>query len=370
MYRWASRQSRAVLFLPFYFFLFMGKQLGIIQFTGKLGNTVGARKGGVQKSNTIRAHAGEVANPNSTAQRYQRAIMATVLQAYKQGAEIFDHAFEGAKGRAGNYAEFMKKNLPMLRAIVADDIATHPTEPAQQNAELITRGLRYTLPNPWIISNGSLLQNLFLNPEEDANEAIYYPLNKGDMTIVPATLVKDWYENVGLVEGEIYTFVVFSAFNPDGIGFQVDRVPKAVTFSWVRLIVKPLSSIAANLTFATATFADVFDIKFSGGESEIIFRGTDKMYLNEGDYADAPRFGLAPDTLFNIEAQQASFGCIRSNVASGKRSTSQMYVFGREGFNTAFSFGLKPYYVPAEWRSAGSAIPGASDKILEGGDGE
>ena len=348
----------------------MGKQLGIIQFTGKLGNTVGARKGGVQKSNTIRAHAGEVANPNTRAQMYQRAIMATVLQAYKQGIEIFDHAFEGAKGRAGNYAEFMKKNLPMLRALVANDIATHPTEPALQNAQLITRGLRYTVPNPWVISDGSLVQNLFGTPSKDVTEGVYYPLNEGDLNVGDATLVKDWYNSVGLVEGEIYTFVVFSAFNPDGVGFQVDRVPKAVSFSWVRMIVKPLSSIAENLTFATATFADVFDITYSGAESEILFRGSDKLFRNDDEYAEESRFGLEITQFFNQEASQASFGCIRSNVASGKRSPSQMYVFGRDGINEVFSFGLKPYYVPMEWRLAGSAIPGASDKILEGGDGE
>ena len=367
-----GRAVRAVPCFSYHsiFFVFMGKQLGIIQFTGKLGNTVGARKGGVQKSNTIRAHAGEVANPNTRAQMYQRAIMATVLQAYKQGIEIFDHAFEGAKGRAGNYAEFMKKNLPMLRAIVANDIATHPSEPAQQSAQLITRGLRYTVPNPWIISDGSLVQNLFGTPRNDAADYIYYPLNEGDLNVGITTLVKDWYNSVGLVEGEIYTFVVLSAFNPDGIGFQVNNVPKAVSFTWVRLIVKPLSSIAESLTFATATFADVFDITYSGAESEILFRGSDKMFKNDEEYAEDPRLGLSVSSLFVQEASQASFGCIRSNLASGKRSPSQMYVFGGEGLNSVFTFGLKPYYVPMEWRSAGSAIPGASDKILEGGDGE
>ena len=348
----------------------MAKQLGIFQFSGKLGGVVGARKSGVQKANIARIKPGEVANPNTKAQMYQRAIMATVIQAYKQGIEIFDHAFEGAKGRAGNYSAFLKKNLPMLRAIVANDIATHPTEPAKQNAELITRGLRHTVPNPWVISDGSLVQNLFSAPQIDVVGEVYFPINEGDVTVMPETSVKDWYNSVGLVEGEIFTFVVLSAFNPDGISMQVNNVPKSVTFSWVRLIVKPLSSIAEGLQFSAATFADVFDITFSGAESEILFRGSDKMLKYNDEYADNPRFGMEVTQLFNQEASQASFGCIRSNVASGKRSASQMYVFGRDGLNTEFSFGLKPYYVPSEWRLAGSAIPGASDKILEGGDGE
>lgn len=348
----------------------MGKQLGIIQFTGKLGNTVGARKGGVQKSNTIRAHAGEVANPNTRAQMYQRAIMATVLQAYKQGIDIFDHAFEGAKGRAGNYAEFMKKNLPMLRAIVADDIATYPQQPQRQHAELITRGLRYTVPNPYIISDGSLTQNLFLEPVHDAENYLSYPIADGPDGVTAATKVKDWYEAVGLVEGEIYTFVAFSAFNPEGIGFQVNNVPKNVKFNWVRLIVKPISEIDVALTFATAKFSDVFNVTLSGSPSEILFDASERMFRNEDEYAENPFLGLRIAELVNQNSDEFSIGCIRSNVASGKRSFSQMVNVLSRGLGDPLTFGLKPYYVPMEWRSAGSAIPGASDKILEGGDGE
>lgn len=348
----------------------MGKQLGIIQFTGKLGNTVGARKGGVQKSNTIRAHAGEVANPNTRAQMYQRAIMATVLQAYKQGIDIFDHAFEGAKGRAGNYSQFLKKNLPMLRAIVADDIATHPTEPTQQNAELISRGLRYTVPNPYIISDGSLEQNLCGEPTEDGVlDQLYFPFNEGANEITAATKVTDWYKTIGLVEGEIFTFVAFTAVNPEEIGFQINNVPKKVTFNWVRFIVKPLESIAPELTFDTATFANVFDITFSGDSHEILFQPNRPIWRHEDEYQANPLFGIYVTELCNQLGSQCSIGCIRSNVASGKRSFTQMYtILGSQNLGTPFTFGLKPYYVPMEWRSAGSAIPGASDKILEGGD--
>jgi hypothetical protein len=348
----------------------MGKQLGIIQFTGKLGNTVGARKGGVQKSNTLRAHAGEVANPNTRAQMYQRAIMATVLQAYKQGIEIFDHAFEGAKGRAGNYAEFMKKNLPMLRAIVADDIATYPQQAARQNAELITRGLRYTVPNPYIISDGSLTQDLFLHPINDVtgDNDLYFPINDGGLDLSTATKVRDWYTAVGLVEGEIFTFVAFCAENPVEIGFQINNVPKKVTFNWVRFIVKPISGIDNALTFATAKFSDVFDITHSGAKSEILFDPDSRMLRSEDEYAENPLLGVFVQELCNLNSDQGAMGCIRSNVASGKRSFSQMFRYLGKGLNDSLEFGLKPYYVPMEWRSAGSAIPGASDKILEGGD--
>lgn len=348
----------------------MGKQLGIIQFTGKLGNTVGARKGGVQKSNTIRAHAAEVANPNTRAQMYQRAIMATVLQAYKQGIDIFDHAFEGAKGRAGNYAEFMKKNLPMLRAIVADDITTYPQQATRQNAELITRGLRYTVPNPYIISDGSLTQNLFLKPVNDltGDNELYFPINEGGLSVSTATKVRDWYTAVGLVEGEIFTFVAFCAENPEGIGYQVNNVPKKVTFNWVRFIVKPISEIDVAMTFATAKFSDVFNITLSGAKSEILFDPDSRMLRSEDEYAEYPLLGVFVQELCNKNSDQGAMGCIRSNVASGKRSFSQMFIYLGKGLNDSLEFGLKPYYVPMEWRYAGSAIPGASDKILEGGD--
>lgn len=350
----------------------MGKQLGIIQFTGKLGNTVGARKGGVQKSNTIRAHAGEVANPNTRAQMYQRAIMATVLQAYKQGIEIFDHAFEGAKGRAGNYAEFMKKNLPMLRAIVADDIAANPTQPGLQNAELITRGLHYTVPNPYIIADGSLTQDLF-DVESDAvdsEDIPYIPMNEGG-SVGETTKVRDWYNNVGLVEGEIFTFVAFTASNPTGIGFQVNNVPKSVKFNWIRFIVKPISEIDSALTFNNAKWSDVFSIAFSGPQSEVPFN-PESLILNVAS-ASEYMFGIYQSQLFSQLGGDVCgcLACIRSNVASGKRSFAQMRMVLDGGWAAApQEYGLKPYYVPMEWRSAGSAIPSASDQILEGGDGE
>jgi hypothetical protein len=348
----------------------MAKQLGIFQFSGKLGGVVGARKSGVQKANIARIKPGEVANPNTKAQMYQRAIMATVIQAYKQGIDIFDHAFEGAKGRAGNYSAFLKKNLPMLRAIVANDITTHPKEPAQQNAELITRGLRYTVPNPYIISDGSLTQDLFGAPVvNSADELLYFPLNEGGLVISTATKVVDWYKAAGLVEGEIFTFVCFTAVNPEEIRFQVNNVPKKVTFNWIRLIVKPLESIAAALTFETAKFEDVFDITYSGDSRETLFYENGTILKNKDEYAENPIFGIALANLHNQDGYQGSIGCIRSNVASGKRSFSQMYTFLGDGLlGDPMEFGLKPYYVPMEWRSAGSAIPGASDKILEGGD--
>lgn len=348
----------------------MAKQLGIFQFSGKLGGVVGARKSGVQKENIARIKAAEVANPNTKAQMYQRAIMATVIQAYKQGIDIFDHAFEGAKGRAGNYSAFLKKNLPMLRAIVADDIATYPQQAARQNAELITRGLRYTVPNPYIISDGSLTQDLFLDPVNDgaADNDLYFPINEGELSVSTATKVRDWYTAVGLVEGEIFTFVAFCAVNPEEIGFQVNNVPKKVTFNWVRFIVKPISDIDVAMTFATAKFSDVFNITLSGAKSEILFDPDSRMLRSTDEHAENPLLGVFVADLINQLSEQGAIGCIRSNVASGKRSFSQMFRFLGKGLNDSLEFGLKPYYVPMEWRSAGSVIPGASDKILEGGD--
>lgn len=347
----------------------MAKQLGIFQFSGKLGGVVGARKSGVQKANIARIKPGEVANPNTKAQMYQRAIMATVIQAYKQGIDIFDHAFEGAKGRAGNYSAFLKKNLPMLRALVANDIATHPAEPGQQFAELISRGLRYTVPNPYIIADGSLEQNLCGDPIMDSiSEDLYFPFNEGVNEITAATKVADWYKAIGLIEGEIFTFVAFTAVNPEEIGFQVNNVPKSVKFNWVRFIVKPLGSIQEDLTFNTAKFADVFDITFSGDSHEVLFQPNSLIWRHADEYAEAPLLGVFVGDLCNQLGSQCSIGCIRSNVASGKRSFTQMYtITNGAGIVRPYAFGLKPYYVPSEWRSAGSAIPGASDKILEGG---
>ena len=59
---------------------------------GKVGDVVFSRLNGEQISRVRNRHP---KNPRSNSQLFQRAIMATVMQAYSAGKAIFDHSFEG-----------------------------------------------------------------------------------------------------------------------------------------------------------------------------------------------------------------------------------------------------------------------------------
>lgn len=59
---------------------------------GKVGDVVFYRADGQQLS---RVRNRNPRNPRTNAQLFQRAIMATVVQAYAAGKELFDHSFQG-----------------------------------------------------------------------------------------------------------------------------------------------------------------------------------------------------------------------------------------------------------------------------------
>ena len=60
----------------------MAKQLGVIQFRGSLGETVGSKKAAGQKSNTMRVRVREIANPKTQAQAMQRMRMTPAVNIY------------------------------------------------------------------------------------------------------------------------------------------------------------------------------------------------------------------------------------------------------------------------------------------------
>lgn len=91
----------------------MAKQLGIIQYSGKLGQTVGAKKARSQSANVMRAHSSTISNPKTLAQREQRIKMAPAVNLYRALSEIVDHAFQSKTYGAGCHQEFLKRAMLM-----------------------------------------------------------------------------------------------------------------------------------------------------------------------------------------------------------------------------------------------------------------
>lgn len=118
------------------------------QARGSVGDIVFSRVNGQQ---VIKSKAGEVKNPQTTAQLIQRIILNTISQAYSKMSEICDHSFEGIASGQMSMSYFMQKNLNLLRytlSQVGDLNASAPCFAPIGNNGLAT--------NSYIIAKGSL----------------------------------------------------------------------------------------------------------------------------------------------------------------------------------------------------------------------
>lgn len=310
---------------------------------GKVGDVVFYRNNGQQLS---RVRNRKPYNPRSNPQLYQRAIMATVVQMYSVGKEIFDHSFEGLTVGAGNQREFLRRNTKLLRSIVAADINT-PIATNSQKGRVVAPGVSEAVPNAYIISRGSYPQNLFSFTTDHFNIA------------APAAseTVAAYAERVGLIPGDIYTIVslamkkqeVYSSPTyDDALAAQLYS-----DFMFVRLIVKADLSSEAALT----TFGQLFDIEVSGvgvaAESAV------------SSWAIASNINVALLLASTTDyTQTGCFGIIRSRRDADLRSNSEMFV--NYGTTADDMYGLASDYLLPEWQ-AGSESIGDSSLILEGG---
>lgn len=94
----------------------------------------------------VRNYQSQVKNPKSDAQCLQRAIFNTCITAYSQLKNIVDHSFEGIAYGSQSQQYFMKRNLQLIRSMVA---AGSPTN-------LNIKGNPFITLNPFVISKGSL----------------------------------------------------------------------------------------------------------------------------------------------------------------------------------------------------------------------
>ena len=89
----------------------MAYQLGVIQYRGKLGATVGRKKSAGQRANTIAARPQVVPNPRSTAQAAQRMKMAPAVNFYRALQGILNHSWQGVPYGGASHSKFMKEAM-------------------------------------------------------------------------------------------------------------------------------------------------------------------------------------------------------------------------------------------------------------------
>lgn len=325
---------------------------------GKVGDVVFSRTNGEQISRVRNRHPN---NPRTNKQMYQRAVMATVMQAYSAGKAIFDHAFQGKAVGAENQRAFLSKNAKLLRGLIASELAAG-TSALNCNAAVVAPGAITPVPNEYMISEGGYPQNFF---EWNENAKLF---------VIPSAVtgetVAQYAQRNGLIAGDIYTFIamVISDSTPS---FTVRGITTATTAQY-----KPESQYPAVFVFSRLQVKDVSSNTSAAVEESIgaYFEITASSNASIEILNNEPGENITLDDLVSssafpaIENNLASIGCIRSRLDQDLRSTSFMHVCSPvSGRATAGMYGITSPLAIAAWQQGTESL-GDSDLILEGGD--
>lgn len=323
---------------------------------GKVGDVVFAVRDGKQVS---RVRNRRPKNPKTNKQMLQRAVMATVLQAYSAGREIFDHSFQGKSVGEKNQRAFLSKNAKLLRSNLAAEIEAGTT-PLNCNVAVVAPGSINTVPNEYMISEGTYAQAFFA--WDDTNKEFSLPTALTDETVA------QYAERNGLVQGDIYTFVIFGiagstpTFTVNGVETPTvhykpeNQYPCA--FGFLRLQVKDVSAVTTLASAATlGIFFDITESKNCNSDI-VTFSVSETFSLGIANIAIMP----------GATDYQGSMGCIRSRVDQDLRSTSFMHSTLPSAYvQTNGHYGIVSAYALQAWQQ-GTEPLGDSDLILEGGD--
>lgn len=282
----------------------------------------------------------EVKNPRSNGQLVQRAIMATVMQAYSQGKAIFDHAFQGKSVGAANQREFMRLNANALRAAIANDINNGNGSKATALGRVVAPGAKSPVPFSYIISQGSYDQNLFVTDLVTGEPSAYMPIAETNQTVAAYCAAHN------IVPGDIYTIVAFAAsdtetYDDSSLG-ELASTPRC-NFGFIRLIVKP--GVLADEIVLTNPGQIFTQDNSKGTIIDLSQRAIDERWV-------------PGECVSNPDLNVGAIGVIRSREDADLRSNTTM-IF-------ANSFGITADYIVPIWK-AGTTKIGNSDLILEGG---
>ena len=301
---------------------------------GSVGDVTFYRADGQQLS---RARNRKPRNPKTNAQLIQRAISATIVQAYKAGSIIFDHSFEGKSVPAGSQRAFLSTNMRKLREQVLSEMNLQ--EDSQLSSVVSPRAV-YPVPNAYRISEGSLIQNLFVKGA-DGND---YPAAVPVAALQGETIAQ-YLTRLNIVPGEIYTIVSLGVIS--GSLSRSNLVSSQCTFGFMRLTVKEAAATSTT-SMTTATYQDIFNIDSAGAVLPTTRLFTQGIYISDLDIAGSEAGGI---------------GVIRSNENSGLRSTSDMWI--PDGQVQGPVWGVSPGNLLAAWSQDSGSID--SELILEGG---
>lgn len=292
-----------------------------------------------------RAYVGQIRNPNTAKQQYQRAFLKTVSQMYAQGKVIFNHSFQGKEPGGQCAREFRRLNVNALRAQAISDF-NRGLRPTEYNSFVCAKGSNSAVPNEYIISRGIYDQNFF--SWNQTNKVFTIP--EPGVEDTPAKYAAD----NGLVSGDIYTFVGLIV-NQNQVAGGDGQTPYETNYKSMFLYSR--FRVKANLD-ATESLTSMLDI----------FEQLPSSLPNIAAQDWHPGDTLKPSVVFAADVPNlGAFGCIRSREDQDLRSDSTMHLLPQTGIG-APGFGIISAFVYKYW---GDDIPGIGDSelLLEGGNG-
>lgn len=318
---------------------------------GKVGDVVFSRLNGQQVS---RVRNRNPRNPRTNSQLAQRAVMATVMQAYSAGKEIFDHSFQGKSVGAHNMATFMKLNADKLRAQLASDFANLPISTENKVGRFVGPASNTPTPYSYIVSDGGYAQTLFAFDAENNVFKIAAPTAEEK--------VKDYAARLGLISGDIFTIVAFvptsatPAFIGPGEGGLVVNMGRNVVyptqFRFCRLMVK---AGLASVEDALANYDQIFEPdplnKYMTDLTQIAVTAG----LNLGTLAG----GTIAETI------GGTMGVIRSRRDQDVRSHTELEFIPGDDVPNPYSWGLTYDFLLDAWKMGATKVSNSS-LLLEG----
>lgn len=313
------------------------------QARGKVGDLVFSRLDGEQ---IVRSRNRHPKNPKTNAQLYQRAIMATVLRAYSAGKMIFDHAFEGKQVGAQCQRAFLSLNAKRLRAAIAADIEAGHVG-ADCTARVVAPGVNSPVGAAFIVSDGSLVQNVF----SDAGQL--NGVGNVDNETIGAYMTRK-----GIQQNDLFTLVAFwndDASVNDNVLFTVNgsstAYGKQTTGEFMFWRLKPKASAFTSETVLTEdTKLDaIFELDATNNNYVQLDLITVKM-------------GIFTMSGLGINSVMGTSGVIRSREDEGLRSKCILAWANGE----TPEYGITSDLLLQAWKQGATAL-GDSDLILEGG---
>lgn len=320
---------------------------------GKVGDVVFSRLDGQQ---VTRVRNRNPRNPRTNAQLYQRAVMATIMQAYSAGKAIFDHSFQGKTKGSGCQREYMSRNAGILRNLLAADINGNATL-TEAKARCVAPGVNSPVGFAgMLVADGSYQQQLFsvASVGQGSNAYIQWSLP----AIVANETCATYATRNNILAGDIYTFVGYVAAGRetvygDGMAANMQSAQFKTDFFFIRLIVKS-TFVESTDAIDAKLWSDLFELEF---ESPYPVAQLMSQTIAAGVANIAKLLGGDSETDF------AWIGLIRSRKDVDYRSNTVLL----NGNNLSGQMpGLKGHYILDAWQ-AGATKVGDSALILEGG---